>query len=44
MHEPFYYFVEFLSELELEFPEDVLEAWDCIIRMTAGWHMFWVLI
>jgi hypothetical protein len=43
MHEPFDYLFEFLSELELEFPYDVLEAWDCIM-MTASWHMFWVLI
>jgi hypothetical protein len=36
MHEPFDYLFEFLSELELEFPE----VWeDCIMRMTAGWHM-----
>jgi hypothetical protein len=42
MHDPFDYLFEFLSELEWEFPEDVLEAWDCIMRMAASWHMVYV--
>ena len=43
MHEPKYifYLFEFLSFDEFRFTEDVL---DCIMRMTASWHMSLVLI
>ena len=40
----FDYLFEFLSFDVFEFPEDVLEAWDCIMRMVTSWHILWFLI